>query len=116
MGSNRQMRKSVQLFHCLLSDVFSIKLIYFFLDRTVDTPGHGEYVVGGFNDGQKRYLATFLRMLSTSEVDNIDSKCMRFDAMTQKGEVRFTLKYMCLLDLRDEIGTNGDKKHAKRNS
>ena len=37
------------------------------LDRSVDTPGHGKYVVDGFNAVQKRYLATCLRMRSTPE-------------------------------------------------
>ena len=42
-------------------------------------------VVDGFNDIQKRYLATCLRMRSTLEVDKIDSKCMHVDYMTEKG-------------------------------
>ena len=37
------------------------------LDRAVDKPGHGKYVVDGFNAVQKRYLATCLRMRSTPE-------------------------------------------------
>ena len=60
------------------------------LDRAVDTPGHGKYVVGGFNAVHKQYLATCLRMRSTPEVDNIDSKRMCVDAMTNKGEVSFS--------------------------
>ena len=84
-----------------------------FLDRAVDTPGHGEDVVHGFNDFQKQYLATCLRMSRTPEVDNIDSECMRVDAMTDKGEVRFAEECKGLLDLWDAIGTKGDKKHAK---
>ena len=59
------------------------------LDRAVDTPGHGKYVVNGFNDVQKRYLATCLRMCSTPEVYKIDGKRMRIYAMTEKGEVIF---------------------------
>ena len=55
------------MFHCLLSDVLFIKIISIFLDRAVDTPGHGKYVVDGFNAVQKRYLATFLIMRSTPE-------------------------------------------------
>ena len=43
----------------------------------------------GFNTVQKRYLATCLRMPGTPEKDKIDSKRMRVDAMTDKGEVRF---------------------------
>ena len=43
----------------------------------------------GFNDIQKLYLATCLRMVSTPEVDKIDSKRMHVDAMTKKGEVIF---------------------------
>ena len=38
---------------------------------------------------QKRYLGTYLRMISTPKVDKIDSKCMRVDAMTEKGGVSF---------------------------
>ena len=34
--------------------------------------------------------------------------------MTEKGEVRFSEKCKRLLDLRDEIGTKVNKKHAKR--
>ena len=58
-------------------------------------------------------LATCLRMRSTPEKDNIDSKRMRVEAMTQKGEVSFAKECKRLLDLRDEIGTKGDKKHAE---
>ena len=61
----------------------------FVIDRAVYTPGHGKYVVDGFNAFQKRYLATCLRMRSTHEKDNIDSKCMRVEAMTKKREVSF---------------------------
>ena len=53
-------------------------------------------------------------MRSTPEKDKIDSKFMRVDAMTKKGEVSFSKECKRLLDLRDEIGTKGDKKHAKR--
>ena len=56
-----------------------------FLDRAVDTQVHGKDVVDGFNDVQKRYLATCLRMRSTTEKDKIDSKRMRVEAMTEKG-------------------------------
>ena len=52
-------------------------------------------------------------MSSTPEVDNIDSMRMHVDAMTKKGEVIFSEKCKRLLDLCDEIGTKGDKKHAK---
>ena len=52
-----------------------------FLDRVVDTPDHGKDVVDGFNTVQKRYLATCFRMRSTTEVDNIDIKCMCIDSM-----------------------------------
>ena len=48
-----------------------------FLDRAVDKPGHGKYVVDGFNAVQKQYLDTCLRMRSTPEKDKIYSKCMR---------------------------------------
>ena len=53
------------------------------IDRAVDTPGHGKDVVDGFNDVQKRYLATCLIMRSTTEKDKIDSKRMRVEAMTE---------------------------------
>ena len=53
-----------------------------FLDRAVDTPGHGKYVVDGFNAIKKRYLATCLIMRSTREVDKLDSKRIRVDVMT----------------------------------
>ena len=52
-------------------------------------------------------------MISTPEVDKIDSKRMRVDAMNKKGEVIFSEECKRLLDLCDEIGTKGDKKHAK---
>ena len=84
------------------------------LDRSVATPGNGKDVVGVFNAVQKRYLADFLRICSTPEVDKIDSKGMRVDAMTKKGEVRFDEECKRLLDLCDDIGTKGDKKHVKR--
>ena len=53
-------------------------------------------------------------MHSTPEKDNIDSKLMRVESMTDKGEVSFAEECKHLPDLRDEIGTKGDKKHAKR--
>ena len=84
------------------------------LDIPVDTPAHGKYVVDGFNAVQKRYLATCLRIRSTPEKDKIDSKHMRVEAMTEKEEVSFYKKCKRLLDIRDEIGAKGDKKHAKR--
>ena len=83
------------------------------LGRYVDTPGHGKDVVNGFNAVQKQYLTTCLIMRSTTEKDKIDSKRMRVEAMTEKGEVSFDEECKRLLDLRDEIGTKGDKKHAK---
>ena len=84
------------------------------LDKAVDTPGHGKDVVDGFNAVQKRYLATYLIMRSTPEKDKIDSKRMRVDVMTEKGEVSFAEECKHLLGLCNEIGTKGDKKHAKR--
>ena len=102
------------MFRCLISDVFSIKIISIFLDGAVDTPGHGKDVVGGFNTVQKLYLATFLIVHSTPEKDKIDSKRMHVDSMTKKGEVIFFNECKHLLDLCDEIGTNGDKKYAER--
>ena len=53
-------------------------------------------------------------MRSTPELDKIDSKHMHVDAMTKKGELRFAGECKLLLDLREKIGTKGDKKHAKR--
>ena len=59
------------------------------LDRIVDRPGHGKYVVDGFIAVQKRYLATCLIMHSTPGKDRIYSKRMHVDAITEKGEVIF---------------------------
>ena len=53
-------------------------------------------------------------MHSTTDKENIYSKRMRVEAMTEKGEVSFAEECKRLLDLRDEIGTKGDKKHEKR--
>ena len=53
-------------------------------------------------------------MRSTPEVDKIDSKRMRVDAMTKKGGLSFAEYCKCLLDICDEVGTKGDKKHEKR--
>ena len=39
---------------------------------------------------------------------------MRVEAMIEKGEVSFAEECKRLLDLRYEIGTKGNKKHAKR--
>ena len=90
MVSNRWIRKAVRcsISYYLMS--FLSKLYQIVLDRSVDTPGHGKDVVGGFNVVNKRYLATFLIMYSTPEVENIDSMRMIVDAMTKKGEVRFS--------------------------
>ena len=89
MGSNRWMRKAVYVFHCLLDDVLFIKSYQLILDRAVDTPGQGKDIVDGFNDVQKRYLGTCLRMRSTPKKHKIDSKCMPVEAMIEKGEVSF---------------------------
>ena len=59
------------------------------LDRAFDTPGHGKYILDGFNAIQKQYLANCLRIHSTPEVENIESNCMGVDDMTEKIEVRF---------------------------
>ena len=83
------------------------------LDGSVDTQGHGKDVVNGFNAFQTQYLANFLRMHSTPEVYNIDSKPMPVDAMTKKGKVRFYEECKPLLDICAEIGTKGDEKHVK---
>ena len=68
---------------------FPSKSYQIFIDRSVDTPGHGKYVVDGFNAVQKQYLYTFLRIRSMPEVDKIDSKRMHVNAMTKKVEVSF---------------------------
>ena len=60
---------------------FISKLYQIVLDRAGDTSDHVKDVVDGFNAVQKRYLATCLRMRSTPEVHNINSKRMRVDAM-----------------------------------
>ena len=39
---------------------------------------------------------------------------MSVDAMTKKGELSLAKECKRFLDLCDEIGTKGDKKHAKR--
>ena len=39
---------------------------------------------------------------------------MGVDDMTEKGEVIFSKECKRLLDLRDGIGTKGDRKHVKR--
>ena len=41
---------------------------------------------------------------------------MCVEAMIEKGKVSFAKECKRLLDLRDEIGTKGDKKHTKRDS
>ena len=84
-GRAKQYRCSIS-YH-LMS--FLSKSYQIVLDRAVDTPCHGKYVVDGFSDVQKQYLSTCLRMRITPEVDKIDSKHMRVDAMTEKGEVSY---------------------------
>ena len=59
-------------------------------------------------------LTPFFRIRSTLEVDKIERKRMRVDFMTKKGEVSFSKYSKRLLGFCDEIGTKGDKKHAKR--
>ena len=108
-GCAKQYRCSIALY--LVS--YLSKSYQIVLDRSVDIPGHGKDVVDGFNAVQKRYLATCLRMRSTTEKDKIDSKRMCVEAMTEKVEVSFSEKCKRLLNLRDEIGTKVDKKHAK---
>ena len=86
------------------------------IGRAVYTLGHVKDVVDVFNDVQKQYLDTCLRMRSMPEVDKVDGKCMRADAMTKKGEVSFAEECNRLLYIRYEIGTKSDKKHAKQES
>ena len=52
-------------------------------------------------------------MRITPEVNNIDSKRMRVDTMTQKGEVNFSEECKSSLYLYDKVGTKRDNKHAK---
>ena len=92
---------------------FLSKIYQIVLDRAVDTPGHGKYVLDGFYAVQKRYLPTCLRMRNTPEKENNDSKCVRVDAMTKMREVSFAKECEKLMDLFDEIGTKGDKKHTE---
>ena len=108
-GCAKQYRCSIAYY--LMS--YLSKSYQFFLDRAVDTPGHGKYVVDGFNAVNTRYLATCLIIRSTPEKDNIDNKRIRVEATTEKREVSFAEECKRLLDLRDEIGTKGNKKHAK---
>ena len=70
----------------------------------------------GFDAVQKQYLATCLRICRTPEVENIYSKRMRVDAMTEKREASFAKECKRLLDLRDGIGTKGSKQHTKHKS
>ena len=86
---------------------FLLKSYQIVLVRAFDTPGHGKYVVDGFNTVHKLYLATHLRMRSIPELHKIEIKCVRVDAMTDKGECK------PLLDLCDEVGTKVDEKHVK---
>ena len=54
-------------------------------------------------------------MSSTLKVENIDSKRMGVDDMTEKGEVSLAKECKGLLDLHDEIGTKGDKDTRNAN-
>ena len=85
-GCAKQYRCSIAYY--LMS--YLSKSHHIFLDRAIDTPGHKKDVVGDFNAVQKRYLATCLRMRSTPEKDKIYSKRIRVEAMTDKGELRFS--------------------------
>ena len=104
------------MFHCLLYGVFFIKILYIFFNISVDKPGHGKDVLDGFNAIQKQYLATCLRIHSTSLKFFFDSNRIRVDAKTKKGEVSFSGKRKSILDIRDKISTKGDNKHVKRKS
>ena len=109
-GCENQYRCSIAYY--LIS--FLSKSYQIVLDRAVDTTGHGQDIVGGFNSVQKRYLTTYFRIFNTPEVDKIDIKRMCVDSMNKKVEVIFAEECKRLLDLCDEIGTKGDKKHTKR--
>ena len=69
---------------------FLSKLYQIILDRVFDTPGHVKDVVDGFNYVHNQSLATCLILHITPEVDKIDSKRMYVDAITEKGELRFS--------------------------
>ena len=60
---------------------FLSKPYQIFLDGAVYTPGYGKDVVYGFNAVKNIYLATCLSMISTSELDKIDSNLMCVDAI-----------------------------------
>ena len=108
---------STKQYMCLIAQYlmyFLSKSCQIVLDGSVDTPGHGKDVVDGFNDVQKLYLATCLRMCSTPEVDKIVSQCMRVHDITEKGKLSFAKESKLLLKHHDEIGTQGDNKHEKR--
>jgi len=111
-GCSKQYRCSIAYY--LLSFLSSTFVID--IDRGIDTPGHGKDVVDGFNAVQKRYLKSCLRSRATPEVHDSSSKQMRVNAMTEEGEVSFADECKRLLLRRDEVGTRGDKKHAKRES
>ena len=51
-----------------------------------------------------------------SEVYKTDIKRMHVDYMNQKGEVSFAEECKRLIDICDEVGTKGNKKHARRKS
>ena len=55
-----------------------------------------------------------MRIRSTSELDNIESKSMCVNPMTKKVEVSFAEECRRLLDLHDEVDTEDDKKNVKR--
>ena len=61
---------------------FLSKLYQIFVDIAIDTLVYGKGVMYGFNAVQKQYLSTCLIMCSTPEVDKIDSKIIRVDAIT----------------------------------
>ena len=108
MGSNIWMRKEYRCSIAYYLMSYLLKSYQIVLDRAVDKPSHGKDVVDGFNAVQKRYLANCLRIRSTPKKDKIDSKRMRVEAMTEKGEVRFAKECKRLLDLCYDIGTKGD--------
>ena len=61
---------------CYLMSFLS-KLYQIVLDRSVDTSGHGKYVVDGFNDIRKQKFANCSRMSSTPELDKIFNLTVR---------------------------------------
>ena len=55
----------------------------------IDTPGHGKYVLYGYNYYLKIFLRLFLRIPRITEFHNNNSKRMNFCTMIEKGGLGF---------------------------